>query len=150
VLMGREVGVLSHRHSVCTVLHTLGGSFQKARLVSDHLDAATRLAWRQDQWPTMVRAAKRGTGLSLWEDEASCAPWGSVSDPWARRGPQPAVPTSGKRTGSKVFGAIASFAGRLCSQGLEGRFHAESDQAFWQRSRAHTTEPLFVLHDGAR
>ncbi len=42
----------------------------------------------------------------LCEDEASFAPWGSLRSPWARRGQQPEVPTSGQRTGSKVFGAM--------------------------------------------
>ena len=63
---------------LCTLLHNLGFSFQKARFVSDHLDAAKRLAWLQDQWPAIVRAAKRCKGLILFEDEASFAQWGSI------------------------------------------------------------------------
>jgi hypothetical protein len=119
-------------------------------LVSDHRDTAKRLAWLEPQWPTIVRAAKRRQGLILCEDEASVAPWGSLSDPWARRGQQPEVPTSGKRKGSKVFGAIAYCSGRLFSQGIEGRFHAASDQAFFQTILAQTTPHLFLIHDGAR
>jgi transposase len=53
VLIWRECGVLFHRHDVCTLLHNMGFSFQKARFVSDHRDAATRLAWLQDKWPTI-------------------------------------------------------------------------------------------------
>jgi transposase len=104
VLIWREFGVLYHRHSVCTLLHHLGFSFQKARVVSDHLDEARRQAWLQDEWPTILRAATRRKGLMLFEDEASFAPWGSLSDTWARGGQQPEVKTSGKRTGSKGFG----------------------------------------------
>ena len=85
--------------------------------MSDHLDAAKRGAWLQEKWPAMVRAAKRCKGLMLCEDEASLAQWGSLSSPWARRGQQPEVPTSGKRKGSKVFGAIEYFSGRLFAQG---------------------------------
>src|SRR5256885_1535616 len=95
------------------LLHNVGFSFQKARFVSDHLDAATRLAWLEHKWPTIVRAATRRQGLILFEDEASFAPWGSLSDTWARRGRQPEVPTSGKRKGYKVFGAIEYFSGQL-------------------------------------
>ena len=112
VLIWREFGVLYNRHYVCTLLHNLGFSFQKARFVSDHLDAAKRLAWLVEQWPAIFRAAKRCKGLILFEDEASFAPWGSLSYTWARRGRQPEVPTSGKRKGSKVFGAIEYFSGR--------------------------------------
>jgi transposase len=78
VLIWREFGVLYNCQYVCTLLHNLGFSFQKARLVSDHLDAAKRLAWLQDTWPAIVRAAKRCKGLILFEDEASFAPWGSL------------------------------------------------------------------------
>ena len=113
VLIWRELAY-SLRHYVC--IHTLGFSFQKARFVSDHLDAAKRLVWLQDQWPAIVRAAKRCKGLILFEDEASFAQWGSLSYTWAHRGHQPEVPTRGKRKGYKVFGAIEYFSGRLFSQ----------------------------------
>jgi transposase len=150
VLIWREFGVLYNRHYVCTLLHNLGFSFQKARFVSDHLDAAKRLAWLQDQWPTILRAAQRCKGLILFEDEVSFAQWGSLSYTWARRGHQPEVPTSGKRKGYKVFGAIEYFSGRLFSQGIEGRFNSANYQAFLQLIMAQTTEHLFLIHDGAR
>src|SRR3989449_4857641 len=150
VLIWREFGVLYNCQYVCTLLHNLGFSFQKARFVSDHLDAAKRLAWLQDTWPAIVRAAKRCKGLILFEDEASFAQWGSLSYTWARRGRQPEVPTSGKRKGYKVFGAIEYFSGRLFFQGIESRFNSESYQAFLQMIMAQTTEHLFLIHDGAR
>jgi len=150
VLIWREFGVLYNRHYVCTLLHNLGFSFQKARFVSDHLDAAKRLAWLEEQWPAICRAAKRCKGLILFEDEASFAQWGSLSYTWARPGHQPEVPTSGKRKGYKVFGAIEYFSGRLFFQGIEGRFNSGSYQAFLQMIMAQTTAHLFVIHDGAR
>ena len=150
VLIWREFGVLFNRHYVCTLLHNMGFSFQKARFVSDHLDAAKRLAWLQATWPAIVRAAKRCKGMILFEDEASFAQWGSLSYTWARRGQQPEVPTSGKRKGYKVFGAIDSFSGRLFFQGIEGRFNSDSYHAFLQMIMAQTTVHLFLIHDGAR
>ncbi len=150
VLIWREFGVLYHRQYVCTLLHNLGFSFQKARFVSDHLDAAKRLAWLEEKWPAIVRAAKRQGGLILFEDEASFAQWGSLSYTWARRGHQPEVPTSGKRKGYKVFGAIEYFSGRLFSQGIEGRFNSEHYQAFLQMIMGQTTAHVFLIHDGAR
>src|SRR4029450_6131570 len=150
VLIWREFGVLYNRQYVCTLLHTLGFSFQKARFVSDHLDTAKRLAWLTEKWPTILRAAKRCHGLLLFEEEASFAQWGSLSYTWARRGRQPEVPTSGKRKGYKVFGAIEYFSGRRFFQGIEGRFTSESSQAFVQMILAHTTQPLLLIHDGAR
>ncbi len=150
VLIWREFGVLYNRHYVCTLLHNLGFSFQKARFVSDHLDEARRQQWLQEEWPTILRTAKRRKGLILFEDEASFAQWGSFSYPWAKRGQQPEVKTSGKRKGYKVFGAIEYFSGRLCSQGIEGRCTSESSQAFLTMILAQTTAPLLRIHDGAR
>jgi hypothetical protein len=150
VLSWREFGVLYNCQYACTWLHNLGGSFHKARFVSEHLDAAKRLVWLQDTWPAIVRAAKRCQGVIRLEDEASFAQWGAVSYTWARRGRPLEVPTSGKRKGDKVFGAIEYFSGRLFFQGIEGRFPSASSQAFLQRSMAQTTEHLVLIHDGAR
>jgi transposase len=150
VLIWREFGVLYNRQYVCTLLSNLGFSFQKARFVSDHLDAAKRLTWLAEKWPAILRAAKRRNGLILFEDEASFAQWGSLSYPWARRGRQPEVPTSGKRKGYKVFGAIEDFSGQLCYQGIEGRFNSESYHGFLQMLMEQTTQHLFLIHDGAR
>jgi len=149
-LIWREFGVLYNRHYVCPWLGNLGVAFQKARFVSDHLDAAKRLVWLQTTWPAIVRTAMRCKGVILFEDEASFAQWESLSYPWARRGQPPEVPTSGKRKGYKVLGAIDSFSGRLFFQGSEGRFNSESYHAFLQRIRAQTTAHLFLIHDGAR
>jgi transposase len=49
VLIWREFGVLYNRHYVCTLRHHQGFSFQKARLVSDHLDEAKRQVWLRDK-----------------------------------------------------------------------------------------------------
>ena len=150
VLIWREFGVLYNRHYVCTLLRNLGFSFQKARFVSDHLDEARRQAWLREEWPKLLRAAKRRNGLILFEDEASFAQWGSLSYTWARRGRQPEVPTSGKRKGYKVFGAIEYFSGRLFYQGIEGRFNSDNYQVFLKMIMAQTTGHLFLIHDGAR
>jgi transposase len=150
VLIWREFGVLYKCQYVCTLLHNFGFSFQKARFVSDHLDAARRHAWLQEEWPMILRAAKRRKGLILFEDEVSFAQWGSLSYTWARRGQQPESKTSGKRKGYKVFGAIEYFSGRLFYQGIEGRLASDSYQAFLRTSLAQTTAHLFLIHDGAR
>jgi transposase len=150
VLIWREFGVLYNRHYVCTLLHNLGFSFQKARFVSDHLDEAKRQAWLHDKWPKILRTAKRRKGLILFEDEASFAQWGSLSYTWSRRGRQPEVPTSGKRKGYKVYGAIEYFSGHLFYQGIEGRFNSESYQVFLQMILSKTKKHLFLIHDGAK
>jgi transposase len=150
VLLWREFGVLYTCQDGCTLLHNVGFAFHKARFGSDHLAAARRPHGLQQEWPRILRAAQRHKGLMLFEDEASFAPWGSLSYTGARRGQPPAVKTSGKRKGYNVCGAIASFSGRLFSQGIEGRLNSDSSQGCLQRIMEQTTQPLFLIHDGAR
>jgi len=149
-LIHSRFGVAYHPHYLATLLHNLGFSSQQARFVSDHLNEAKRLEWRRTRWPRIVQHARQRKALLLFGDEASVAPWGSLSYTWAPQGEQPAVPTSGKRKGSKVLGLIDSFSGRLFYKGHEGRFHAESYAAFLLDVLAQTRRHVVVMQDGAR
>jgi transposase len=149
-LIQRHFGVEYHPHYICTLLHNLGFSYQKARFVSDHLDEAKRLEWCQRTWPTVLRRARQRKALLLFGDEASFAQWGSLSYTWALRGHQPEVPTSGIRKAYKVFGLMDYFSGRLFSKAHTGRFNSESYAAFLRDVLAQTTQHVFVIQDGAR
>jgi transposase len=149
-LIQRRFGVEYHPHYICTLLHNLDFSFQKARFVAAHLDAATRLEWRHRTWPTVLRKARQRKALLLFGDEASFAQWGSLSYTWAPRGHQPEVPTSGKRKAYKVFGLIEYFSGRLFYKAHTERFTSESYAAFVRDVLAQTTQHIFLIQDGAR
>jgi transposase len=149
-LLQRRFGVAYHPHYIATLLGNLGFSYQKARFVSDHLNEAKRLAWRQREWPRIVRQARQRKALLLFGDEASFAQWGSLSYTWAPKGQQPEVPTSGKRKGYKVFGLIDYFSGRFFYKAQEGRFNSESYAAFLLDVLAQTTQHVVVIQDGAR
>jgi transposase len=149
-LIHRHFGVEYHPHDICTLLHNLGGSYQKARFVSDHLNEAKRLEWRQTRWPQILRRARQRKALLLFGDEASFAQWGSLSYTWAARGQQPEVPTSGKRRAYKVFGLIDYFSGRFFFKGHTGRFNSESYAAFLLDVLSQTTQHVVVIQDGAR
>jgi hypothetical protein len=119
-LVQRRCGASSHPHSLATWLHNLGGSYQTARFVSEHLKEANRLAWRRTKGPQILQHARQRKARRLFGDEARCAPWGSRSATWAPTGEQPAVPTSGKRQGYKVFGLLDYCSGRFCYTGACG------------------------------
>ena len=145
----REFGVSYNVHYLATLLHNLGFSFQKARFVSDHLDALARATWMAYTWPAWRAQAEAAGGLLLFGDEASFAQWGSLGYTWAPLGQQPTVKTTGKRKAYKVFGLIAYFSGRLFFQGVTGKCNAQSYQAFLEGVLAQTSEPLFLVQDGA-
>ncbi len=149
-LIQREFGVLYSVPYVAELLKNLGFSYQKARFVSDHLDEGRRAHWRTVTWPAILRAARRQGALLLFGDEASFAQWGSLGYTWAPRGVQPLIRTCGKRKGSKVFGLIDYFTGRLFAHGHDGRFTAESYCAFLGRVLAATDRPIILVQDGAR
>ena len=149
-LIQQRFGVEYHPHYVAELLHELGFSYQKARFVSDHLDAAARAAWLATTWPTILQQARQQGALLLFGDEASFAQWGSLSYTWALTGAQPTVKTCGKRKGYKVWGLIDYFSGRLFWQGQTERFNAESYQAFLSAVLAQTSQPIIVIQDGTR
>ena len=149
-LIERRFGVTYHPHYIATLLGNLGFSYQKARFVSDHLNEAKRLAWRQRAWPRILQQARQRQALLLFGDEASFAQWGSLSYTWAPKGQQPEVPTSGKRKGYKVFGLIDYFSGRFFYKAHAGRFNSESYAAFLLDVLSQTQQPVVVIQDGAR
>jgi transposase len=149
-LIQRRFGVEYHPHYICTLLHNLGFSYQKARFVSDHLSEAKRLEWRQTRWPRLLQQARQRKALLLFGDEASFAQWGSLSYTWAPKGQQPEVPTSGKRKAYKVFGLIDYFSGRLFYKTHTGRFNSESYATFLLEVLSQTRRYVVVIQDGAR
>lgn len=149
-LIRREFHVLYNRYYLCELLRTLGFSYQKAKLVSDHLDEARRQTWRTQEWPQILREAQRRHAWLLFGDEASFPQWGSLSYTWARRGQTPKVKTSGKRKAYKVFGLIEFFSGRLFHLGIDGKFNSESYQTFLLSVLAETTQPIILIQDGAK
>jgi transposase len=149
-LINRKFHVLYNRFYVCELLRNLGFSFQKARFVSDHLDADARQRWMESEFPGILYQAKQLGASLFFGDEASFALWGSLSYTWGRRGHQPQVPTTGLRKGYKVFGAIEFFSGRLIYQGTEQRFQSDSYQSFLCYLLSQVPGRVILIQDGAR
>ena len=149
-LIDDRFGVFYNVFYIAQLLKNLGLSFQKAAFVSDHLDKDKRQAGRPTTWPQIRRRAKERKALLLCGDEASFPQWGTLTSTWARRGQQPQVKTSGKRKGSKVFGLIESFTGRLFYQGQDGRLNSAAYIPFLTRVLAQTTQPSILIQDGAK
>jgi transposase len=143
-------GVLYNVFYMAQLLKNLGFSYQKAAFVSAHLDESKRQEWRTTTWPRILRKAQGQNALLLFGDEASFPQWGTLTYPWARRGQQPMVKTSGKRKSYKVLGLIDYFTGRFFSQGQEGRLHSAASIAFLTRVLEQTTQAIVLIQDGAK
>ena len=149
-LIDQKFHVFYNRFYVCELLRNLGFSYQKARFVSDHLDADARQRWMESEFPRILCQAKQLGASLFFGDEASFALWGSLSYTWGRRGRQPQVPTTGIRKGYKVFGAIEFFSGRLIYQGTEQRFQSDSYQSFLRYLLSQVSGSVILIQDGAR
>jgi transposase len=149
-LIWQKFHVLYNRFYVCELLRNLGFSFQKARFVSDHLDADARQHWMESEFPGILRQANQLGAALFFGDEASFALWGSLSYTWGRKGHQPQVPTTGLRKGYKVFGAIEFFSGRLIYQGTQARFQSDSYQTFLLYLLSQVSGMVILIQDGAR
>jgi len=145
-------GVEYHPRYLAKLLQTMDYSYQKARFVSDHLGevAEEQKEWMEKTWLAILRLAQEKGALLLFGDECSFAQWGSLSYTWARRGEQPTVKTSGKRTAYKVFGFIEYFTGAFFYKAHTGKFTSESYQAFIQEVVARTTKHVIIIQDGAK
>ncbi|HEX4950693.1 MAG TPA: IS630 family transposase [Blastocatellia bacterium] len=150
VLIEQRFGVVYNVFYLAEFLKNLGFSYQKAKFVSDHLDEVARQRWCRRTWPEIVRQARAQNALLLFGDEASFPQWGSLSYTWAPVGQQPVVQTCGQRKGWKVFGLLDYFSGRLFHQGVAGRLNSDSYCAFLQQVLAQTSEPIYLIQDGAR
>jgi len=149
-LIWQKFHVLYNRFYVCELLRNLGFSFQKARFVSDHLDAEARQRWMESEWPGILSQAKQSGASLFFGDEASFALWGSLSYTWGRKGHQPQIPTTGLRKGYKVFGAIEFFSGHLIYQGTQARFQSDSYQSFLLYLLSQVSGRVILIQDGAR
>jgi transposase len=149
-MLYERFGVFYSVFYIAQLLRNLGFSYQKAALVSDHLDVGKRNAWCTTTWPQILRLAKARKALLLFGDEASFPPWGTLTYTWARRGQHPKVKTSGKRKGDQVFGWIDYCTGRLFDQGHEGRLNSATYMALRMRVLEHTTHPIVLMQDGAK
>ena len=146
----QHFSVTYSRFYVAELLRNLGLSYQKARFVSDHLDADARKAWVETIWPTLLAQARREGRPIFFEDEVCFAQWGSLSYTWAPRGCQPQVKTSGLRKGYKIFGLIEFFTGRFYWLDCDERFNSATYQVFLTCLLEQVSGSLILIQDGAR
>lgn len=149
----QHFGVLYNVHYLSELLHNIGFSYQKARFAvggSDPDNATRRQQWVEQTWPAIWAQAKAQNAYLLFGEEVSFPQWGSLTYPWAKKGQQPTVKTSGKRQGYKVFGLIDYFTGRFFYQAQTDRLNSDTYRAFLTEVLAQTQRPIILIQDGAR
>lgn len=142
-------GVFYSVHYLSQLLKNLGFSYQKAAFVAAAQDMEKRENWIKNQWPAILRQAKRKAAYLLFGDEASFPQWGTLSYTWARIGKQPVVKTSGNRQSYKVLGLIDYFTGKLFAKGHHGKLNADTYIEFLTEVLSKTRKHIILIQDGA-
>jgi len=145
-----EFKVTYNPRYLCSLLKSIGLSYQKAAFVSDHLDEEKRKHWVKITWPGILKEAKEKNAVIVFCDEVSFAQWGSLSRTWAPKGKQPKIKTTGKRKGMKIFGAIEFFDGRFHYMETPEKFNSESYTAFLKQLVGQYRRPIILIEDGAK
>ncbi len=149
-LIDEKFGVCYSLHYLCQLHKSLGFSYQKAKVVADHLDERKRQLWQQQTFAEALGLAKQQNAYLLFGDEASFRQSGTLSYTWSRRGHQPEVKTSGKRKSYKVFALIDYFTGKLFAQATPERLTSLTYEAFLTQVLAQSEPPIVLIQDAAR
>ena len=153
VVIESEFHVTYNPRYVCTLLHKMGITYQKAAFVSDKLDEEEyqkkRQKWEEETWPAILKQSRDLGAVILFGDEVSFAQWGSLFRTWAPKGKPPKVPTCGKRKGLKMFGVIEVRHGDFIYMECEDKFNSASYQTFLEKIINHYTCPIILIEDGA-
>jgi transposase len=126
-LIERLYGVVVHKTTVSRILERLGLTPQKPVRRAFKRDDAECLTWMQQEFPRIVREARKRQSSLLLEDEAGVHEDGPIGTTWGLEGETPVATVTGTRRRTNVI-SVVSPRGRL-----------------WFRSyRARLTAPVFI------
>ncbi len=152
-LVFSRFGVAYAPRYLCSLLHKIGLSYQKARFISDKVGTeeheARRREWANVTWPLIVRKAKAAGAAVLFIDEVSFAMWGSLARTWGLTGKQPTVKTKGIRRGLKMFGAMDFRTGRFVYDEAPEKFNGQTYLSFLGKIFSVFDVPVIIVEDGA-
>jgi transposase len=95
-------------------------------------DPAAVKRWLSEQYPAIVRRAKREKALIHWGDEMGLRSDHQAGTSWGRRGKTPVVPGTGRRFGCNMISALTN-QGQLSFMVFRERFTADVFTTFLNR-----------------
>jgi len=118
-LVERLFGVVLHKTSISRMLHRMGLSPQRPIRRAFSRDESECRHWMEEEFPRIVRLARRRQAVLLFLDESAVHEDGPVDRTWGARGRRPVVRVTGRRGRINVISAVSP-RGRLwfrCYQG---------------------------------
>jgi transposase len=145
-LVERLFGVVLHQTTISRLLHRLGITPQKPVRRAFQRDDLECLRWMKEEFPGIVRAARRRQATLLFLDETGVHEDGPVGRTWAPRGKTPVVKVTGTRRRANVISAISP-RGRLWFRCFSGTLTAPVFVEFLQALLEDFTKPIDVILD---
>jgi len=112
-----------HVSNISRLLHRLGITPQKPTRRAIQQDEAEIRRWMEEEFPAIVREAKRKQASLLFSDETGIREDAAIATTWGRRGSTPVVRLSGTRRRINVISAITPH-GRLWFRCYQGNLNA--------------------------
>jgi len=119
----REFGVILHESTVSRLLKRIGLTPQKPQRRAFQRDDEACRAWAAEEFPVIVRAAKRKQAVILFGDETGVRENGTLGTTWGEKGARPTVRATFTRAGVNVISFISP-RGRLWFRCFDGELNA--------------------------
>lgn len=145
-LIQRLFDVVLHQTTVARILNRLGLTPQKPIRRAFQRDEAECLLWMQNEFPRIVREARRRQSTLLFEDEAGVHEDGPIGTTWGAKGETPVANVSGTRRRTNVISAISP-RGRLWFRSYRGRLNARGFLSFLKALLHDFSKPIDLILD---
>jgi len=120
----REFDVVLHESTVSRLLRRMGLTPQKPQRRAFQRDEAACRTWAAEEFPAIVRAAKRKQANILFGDESGVREDGALGTTWGAKGARPTVRVTFTRAGVNVISFISP-RGRLWFRCFSGELTAQ-------------------------
>ncbi len=139
-------GIVLHKTTVMRYLHRLGLSAQQPTRQAFRRDEDECRRWMMEEFPRIVREAKRRQATILFEDEAGVHEDGPLDRTWGEKGKRPVVKVTGLRRKTNVLSVISP-RGRLWFRCYNARLNAERFIDFLKALLHDFTKPIDLILD---
>jgi len=133
--------------AVGNLLHHLGLTPQKPLRRAYERDEKAVKEWQKDQYPKIVKEAKKQGAEIFWLDEAAIRSDDPLQRTWGLKGKTPVVKTSGQRQSINAISALSNKGG-FWYHLYTGKFNGDKFIECLQDFMKYRKKPVFMIMDG--
>lgn len=145
-LLERLFGIVLHQTTISRLLHRIGITPQKPVRRAFQRDDEECMRWMRDEFPHIVRLARRRQATLLFLDETGVHEEATVGRTWGAQGQTPVVRVSGARRKVNVISALSP-RGRLWFRCFRGNLTAGTFLEFLRALLDDFTKPIELVMD---